>query len=162
MQEQATNILIIPNAFPAKLWHVVNNPEVSAVVWDRRGEIIMIDEDLVEKQILAPGSMSLNSCYTFKPITFASFIRQLYAYGFRKAPYTPTAQPNTCNFFHPNFKKKNPELLLLLSRKVPESQRPRDPTTTTLPEKKNENKEATVQCDVDEKGSGGGKPWKCP
>lgn len=149
MQAQETNILIIPYVFPAKLWHMVNNPEVSAIVWDSRGEIIIMDKDLVEKQILSPSNMSLNSCYTFKPITFASFIRQLYAYGFKKAPYTPTVQPNSYNFFHPNFKKKNPELLLLLSRNVPESQRLRDLITKTLPEKKNENKEVNVQCDME-------------
>lgn len=159
MQGQENAILVIPNNFPAKLWHVVNNPDIAAIVWDSQGEIIIIDRDLIEKQVLSPGSMPLNSCHTFKPITFISFIRQLYAYGFKKAPYPPTVQPNIYHFFHPNFKKSNPELLKLLSRNLPKCQRihQADPTTTTLPEKKNGKKDVCIHCEDGEENVHQGK-----
>lgn len=143
MEVQETNILIIPNVFPAKLWHMVNNPEVSAIVWDSRGEILIIDEDLIEKQMLSLSNMSLNSCYTFKPITFTSFIRRLYAYGFRKA-YSPSpTQSNMYQFFHPNFKKDKPQLLSCVSRNPPKCRR----RPNILPEDKTEKKDVCVQCD---------------
>lgn len=148
MEGRENTILVIPNVFPAKLWHLVNNPEVPAIVWDSRGEIIIIDKDLIEKQVLCP-SEAVSSCHSLKPITFISFIRQLYAYGFKKAPYPPTIQPNCYQFFHPNFKKNNPELLSLLSRNVPKFQRvpQADPTAKALPEEKREKKDVCVQCD---------------
>lgn len=153
MQVQENSLLVIPNVFPAKLWHLVNNPEVAAIVWDRRGEIIIIDKDLIEKQVLSPSNITVSSCHTFKPINFSSFIRQLYAYGFKQAEYSPTVQPNIYQFFHPNFKKSNPELLSLLSRRAPKHRRKRQPIlkVTTLPEDKNEKKDVYVQCDDGDK-----------
>lgn len=149
MQVQENSLLVIPNVFPAKLWHLVNNPDVPAVVWDSQGEIIIIDKDLIKTQVLSPSNVTVSSCHTFKPITFSSFIRQLYAYGFRQAEYSATAQPNIYHFFHPNFKKSNPELLSLLSRRAPKNRRKRQLTlkTTTLPEKKKERKDVHVQCE---------------
>lgn len=149
MQAQESTILVIPNVFPAKLWHVVNDPDIPAIVWDSRGENIIIDKDLIEKQVLSSSDSTVKSCHTFKPIAFLSFIRQLYAYGFKKDPYPSTVQPNSYQFFHPNFKKNYPELLSLLSRHAPKFRRVRrhDVTAETLPEMKNENKDVCVQCD---------------
>lgn len=160
MQGQDNAILVIPNNFPAKLWHVVNNPDVAAIVWDSRGEIINIDKDLIEKQVLSPSDMTLNSCHTFKPITFISFIHQLYVYGFKKALYPPAVQPNVYQFFHPNFKKDKPELLKLLSRNLSKCQKihQADPTMTTPAEKKNEKKDVCVHC---EDGEGNVHEGKC-
>lgn len=149
MQSQENSLLVIPNVFPAKLWHLVNNPEVPAIVWDRQGEIIIIDKDLIEKQVLSPSNVTVSSCHAFKPINFSSFIRQLYAYGFKQTEYSPTVQPNIYQFFHPNFKKSNPELLSLLSRCAPKYRRRRQLNlkTRTLAKEKNEKKDASVQCE---------------
>lgn len=161
MQGQESSILVIPNVFPAKLWHVVNNPDIPAIVWDSRGENIIIDKDLIEKQVLSPSDSPVKSCHTFKPIAFLSFIRQLYAYGFKKDPYPPTLQPNSYQFFHPNFKKNNPELLSLLSRSAPKFKRVQRDDLTAKTEKKNENKDVCVQCDDGEEASHEGQ-CQCP
>lgn len=159
MQAQESTILVIPNVFPAKLWHVVNNPDIPAIVWDSRGENIIIDKDLIEKQVLSPSQTTVRSCHTFKPIAFLSFVRQLYAYGFKKDPYPPTVQPNSYQFFHPNFKKSNPELLSLLSRSAPKYRRvQRDHlTAVALPERRKDKRDVCVQCDEGEEAAQGGQ-----
>lgn len=159
MPVQECTLLVIPNVFPAKLWHLVNNPEIPAIVWDSEGNIIIIDKDLIEKQVLSPNNVTVTSCHTFKPINFSSFIRQLYAYGFKQAEYSPSVPPNIYQFFHPNFKKSNPELLSLLSRHAPKHRRKRQSTLSTkiLPGERNEKKDVYVQCDNVEKNSHKGK-----
>lgn len=166
MQVQEGSLLVIPNNFPAKLWHVVNNPDVAAIVWESQGEVIIIDKDVIEKQVLSPSDMTLNSCQSFGAMTFLSFIRKLYAYGFKKARYPPTIQPNIYQFFHPNFKKDKPELLSLVSRNLPKYRRihQSDLKSSILPEEKRiEKKDVCIQCDDDEENLSEGKcsPLQC-
>lgn len=150
MQVPEGSLLVIPNNFPAKLWHVVNNPDIAAIVWESQGEVIIIDKDVIEKQVLSPSDIAMNRCQAFGAMTFLSFIRKLYAYGFKKARYPPTIQPNIYQFFHPNFKKDKPELLSLVSRNLPKYRRIHQSDlklNIMSEEKRTEKKDVCVQCD---------------
>lgn len=140
MQTSKGSHLIIPNIFPAKLWHLVNHSEVTAIVWDSKGEGIKIHQELLEKQILSPNTSTLNCCNNFRGITFSSFIRQLYAYGFKKVEHCKRYQTEIHYYFHPHFNKNKPELLSLMCRSAPKYRRtvPFFPERETLPEKANE------------------------
>eukprot|EP00064_Thunnus_orientalis_P008661 superscaffoldBa00001049_g8684 len=112
---------INPNNFPAKLWRLVNNPANRAICWDSSGDVIIIDQQLFEKQILSPGSITSDNADAFKTTNFSSFVRQLNLYGFRKADPANTAPTNVItgthhHFFNPNFKRNHPELLVNLRR----------------------------------------------
>uniref|UniRef100_A0A8C3UVB7 HSF-type DNA-binding domain-containing protein n=1 Tax=Catharus ustulatus TaxID=91951 RepID=A0A8C3UVB7_CATUS len=72
--------------FPAKLWHLVNSPRVRSVRWDSRGQGLLIDRSLFERELLRPGSAQGPAPHTFRATQFPSFVRQLYRYGFRKVP----------------------------------------------------------------------------
>lgn len=148
MQVQEGSLLVIPNNFAANLWHVVNDPDVPAIVWDSQGEVVIIDKYSIDKQVLSPSNGSLNSCHAFGSMSFLSFIRKLYAYGFKKAPYPPAIQPNIYQFFNPNFKKNKPELLSLVSRSAPKYRRihKSDPRAKLLPKDKAGKKDVCVQC----------------
>lgn len=158
MQVQEGSLLVLPNIFPVKLWHVVNNPDISAIVWESQGEVIIIDKDLIEKQVLSPSNLTMNQCNVFGAMTFLSFIRKLYAYGFKKARYSPTIQPNIYQFFHPNFKKDKPELLSLVSRNFPKYRRIHQVRLkSNILSEKIEKKDMCVQCEDGEETFSKGK-----
>ncbi|KAM4646748.1 heat shock factor protein 5-like [Amazona ochrocephala] len=41
-----------PSHFPAKLWQLVNSPRFGSVRWDARGEGLLIDQRLFERELL--------------------------------------------------------------------------------------------------------------
>lgn len=149
MQVQESSLLVIPNNFAANLWHVVNDPDIPAIEWDSQGEVVIIDKYSIEKQVLSPSNSTLNSCHAFGAISFLSFIRKLYAYGFKKAPHPLTIHPNIYQFFNPNFKKNRPELLSLVSRSAPKYRRIQksDPRAKFVPKNKTDKKDVCVQCE---------------
>ncbi|XP_018547121.1 heat shock factor protein 5 isoform X2 [Lates calcarifer] len=113
---------INPNNFPAKLWRLVNNPASKAICWDSFGEVIIIDQQLFEKQILCPTTTSDNAD-AFKTANFSSFVRQLNLYGFRKAESATKDGQQTKrdsgtfhHFYNPNFRRNHPELVASLRR----------------------------------------------
>ncbi|XP_029703776.1 uncharacterized protein isoform X1 [Takifugu rubripes] len=139
---QSTNAqMLIPNLFPAKLWNLVNHPEVTAIVWDSKGECIEINQELLEKQILSPSTNTLTGCPSFKSISFSSFIRQLYAYGFKKAEHCKRYLV-IHHYLHPLFKKNKPELLSLMGRLATKTRRPPPYFPEILLEKGNDNVDA--------------------
>lgn len=139
---QSTNArMLIPNLFPAKLWNLVNHPEVTAIVWDSKGECIEINQELLEKQILSPSTNTLTGCPSFKSISFSSFIRQLYAYGFKKAEHCKRYLV-IHHYLHPLFKKNKPELLSLMSRLAIKTRRPPPYFPDILHEEGNDNEDA--------------------
>ncbi|CAK6971835.1 heat shock factor protein 5 [Scomber scombrus] len=113
---------INPNNFPAKLWRLVNSRTNRAICWDNGGEVIIIDQQMFEKQILTPESITTDNVDAFKTTNFSSFVRQLNLYGFRKADPANTTTPTKVvngtfhHFFNPNFKRNHPELLVNLRR----------------------------------------------
>lgn len=114
---------INPNNFPAKLWRLVNSPANKAICWDSLGEVIIIDQQLLEKQILSPSTADPDNVDGFKTTNFSSFVRQLNLYGFRKAD-PPVKDSRHCgggggvyhHFYNPNFKRNHPELVASLRR----------------------------------------------
>lgn len=150
METSERSHLIIPNIFPAKLWHLVNHPDVTAIVWDSKGKGIKVHQELLEKQILSPNTNTLTCCNNFRGITFSSFIRQLYAYGFKKAEHCKRYQTEIHYYFHPHFNKNKPELLSLMCRSAPKYRRtvPFFPERETLPEKGTEKVVIHGRCDI--------------
>lgn len=143
METDEPSVLVLPNVFTARLWHLVNRPEISAIEWDSQGEIVIIDKVLLKKMATVP---TLSECQVFKPIKLSSFFRQLYAYGFRQTQYSSTSQPNVLRFFHPNFKKNNPELLLLMNRNSSKNLKPQQAVKTNiLPEEKKEIEDVDIK-----------------
>lgn len=108
---------INPSNFPAKLWRLVNNPAYNAICWGRQGEVIVIDQQLFEKQILSPNAITAGSADSFKTTNFSSFVRQLNLYGFKKAdPQQDLDGKEYPSFYNPNFKRDQPELVSRLRR----------------------------------------------
>lgn len=98
---------------PAKLWHLVNDPEKTAICWDASGDAIIIDEKALERQIL-----STSSAPSFTSDSFSSFVHQLSLYGFKRInPVSkdgrhPAEDGGNCHhFYNPNFRRSRPELV---------------------------------------------------
>lgn len=109
---------INPYTFPAKLWCLVNTPEITAIIWNRGGDGILIDKALIETQVLSPTTETLRKLSKFRGIKFLSFVRQLHHYGFRKVQPVYSSYPSIHHFYHPGFKKNHPELLQWVRRQV--------------------------------------------
>uniref|UniRef100_H3DPA0 HSF-type DNA-binding domain-containing protein n=1 Tax=Tetraodon nigroviridis TaxID=99883 RepID=H3DPA0_TETNG len=101
------------NIFPTKLWRLVNDSSVDAITWNHQGDGIIVNKNLIEKQFL-----SLNG---FKASCSSSFVRQLNFYGFKKSQRFNRDEPNIHHYFHPNFKRNQPELIPLVRRRKPRS-----------------------------------------
>lgn len=97
-----------PNIFPMKLWHLVNDSEISAIIWNSHGDGIIVKQNLIVIQVL--------SLKIFKAKAFTSFVRQLHMYGFRKSQIWTRDRPNIHEYFHPNFKRGQLDLLPLVKR----------------------------------------------
>ena len=95
-------------AFPEKLWWIVNNPKHEEIQWNAQGTGIVIPHiQRFISEILNNPSSAL-----FKTKHFASFVRQLNMYGFRKvteytrrSPSPPLLLISKCEFKHPYFRK---------------------------------------------------------
>ncbi|KQK85015.1 hypothetical protein AAES_43161 [Amazona aestiva] len=118
-----------PSHFPAKLWQLVNSPRFGSVRWDARGEGLLIDQRLFERELLGAAPAGQGAALTaafFKTRNFPSFIRQLNLYGFRKLGPGPlqglaggdgggSAGP-LLHFHSPHFRRDRPDLLVHLKR----------------------------------------------
>lgn len=104
---------LVPNVFPQKLWHLVNDNGIDAIIWNEKGDGIIIKKNLIEKDFL-----HLNG---FKATCFASFVRQLNLYGFRKSQRFNRDNPNIHHYSQPNFKRNQPELIRHLTRCIKKS-----------------------------------------
>ncbi|XP_061321053.1 heat shock factor protein 5-like [Pezoporus flaviventris] len=133
MEGQRLPAALNPSHFPAKLWELVNSPRCGSVRWDARGEGLLIDQRLFERELLgaeAAGDGAALDGEVFKTRNFASFIRQLNLYGFRKLGLGPGPGPlqdpaggdggssagALLHFYSPHFRRDRPELLVNLKR----------------------------------------------
>ncbi|NWY34466.1 HSF5 protein, partial [Pheucticus melanocephalus] len=116
------------STFPAKLWRLVNSPRVRSVRWDSRGQGLLIDRSLLERELLSPGDAHGAGTEgagpapdSFQATHFGSFVRQLNLYGFRKVPgWVGSTAPGDAggwlHFRNPNFRRDRPDLLLRIKR----------------------------------------------
>ncbi|XP_065538655.1 heat shock factor protein 5-like [Lathamus discolor] len=133
MEGQRLPGAVNPSHFPAKLWQLVNSPRCGSVRWDARGEGLLIDQRLFERELLGAepaGEGAALGADFFKTRNFASFIRQLNLYGFRKLGPGPGPGPlqdpaggdggssagPLLHFHSPHFRRDRPELLVRLKR----------------------------------------------
>ncbi|XP_066518117.1 heat shock factor protein 5 [Hoplias malabaricus] len=128
IDEALLAIPINPNNFPAKLWYLVNNPQIRSINWNFSGEAVVIDQQVFEAELLTPEHKTPErppEC--FKTTNFTSFIRQLNLYGFRKflvvsgnSDKQSEGESVTDSILHhyhnPNFRQGRPDLLVNLKR----------------------------------------------
>lgn len=95
-------------SFPEKLWWIVNNPKRGEIHWSTHGTSIVIPST----QRFVAEVLNNPSSALFKTKNFASFVRQLNLYGFRKVTEYPRRTPpstlslsSRCEFKHPFFRK---------------------------------------------------------
>ena len=106
-------------AFLAKLWALVNDPSCDDLIaWDPSGGSFHVyDQSRFAREILPRY---------FKHNNFASFIRQLNMYGFRKMSTIEHGslknERDDIEFAHPNFLRGQDSLLELIKRRAPDSQ----------------------------------------
>ncbi|XP_061225104.1 heat shock factor protein 5-like [Neopsephotus bourkii] len=133
MEGQRLPGAVNPSHFPAKLWQLVNSPRCGSVRWDARGEGLLIDQRLFERELLgaeAAGEGAVLAAEFFKTKNFGSIIRQLNLYGFHKlgTGSGPLQDPagGDCgsapgallHFYSPHFRRDRPELLVRLKRRT--------------------------------------------
>lgn len=114
---------VSPTKFPAKLWRLVNNPEMGAICWDSSGEVIIVDKHLLKEHLLSPANCTTTDIVdAFKTTNFSSFVRQLNLYGFRRVDpdhhnHHRSGEAAVCyHFYNPNFNRNHPELVSTLRR----------------------------------------------
>lgn len=114
-------------AFPEKLWWIVNNPKRDEIHWNVLGTCIVIpNTQRFISEVLNNPSNGL-----FKTKHFASFVRQLNLYGFRKVTEygkrtisPPFSVHSKCEFKHPYFRKGRQDLLVHVKRQQYSSKKP--------------------------------------
>jgi hypothetical protein len=106
-------------AFLAKLWALVNDPSCDDLIaWDPSGGSFHVyDQSRFAREILPRY---------FKHNNFASFIRQLNMYGFRKISNIEHGslrnERDDIEFAHPHFIRGQESLLELIKRRAPDAQ----------------------------------------
>jgi len=116
-------------AFLAKLWALVNDPSCDDLIaWDPSGGSFHVyDQSRFAREILPRY---------FKHNNFASFIRQLNMYGFRKISTIEHGSLKTerddIEFAHPSFIRGHDTLLELIKRRAPDNQQKLPIQTTKL------------------------------
>ena len=106
-------------AFLAKLWALVNDPTCDDLItWDSSGGSFHVyDQARFSREILPRY---------FKHNNFASFIRQLNMYGFRKVSSIEHGslknEGDDIEFAHPHFLRGQESLLEMIKRRAPDAQ----------------------------------------
>uniref|UniRef100_H0XHX0 HSF-type DNA-binding domain-containing protein n=1 Tax=Otolemur garnettii TaxID=30611 RepID=H0XHX0_OTOGA len=105
-------------SFPQKLWMIVENKVFKSVNWSDKGDTMVIEEDLFQREILRRrGTEKI-----FETDSLKSFIRQLNLYGFRKIRSNNSSVPSQGEkkmmvYQHSNFQRDKPHLLEKIQKK---------------------------------------------
>ncbi|KAH9450744.1 hypothetical protein Pst134EB_018264 [Puccinia striiformis f. sp. tritici] len=127
----ATTTTTGPSEFVKKLYKMLSEPESESVVgWgDQRTTLVIKDQILFQRDVLPKH---------FKHSNFASFVRQLNKYDFRKikiASSSSTVPPNggslQWEFYHPYFRADTMSEVDNIKRKVPITKQQKLTTDTT-------------------------------
>lgn len=100
-------------SFPTVLFEAVSSSQSDALQWHPNGSSILIQREQFEVEFLKSGNL-------FKTSQILSFIRQLHLYGFTKLSPKRGRKDDSSNraihdeYFHPNFKRDQPNLLIHL------------------------------------------------
>jgi hypothetical protein len=118
--ESSNSLIKGTSGFVKKMYDMVSSPDLQDLVsWNEAGDAFIVkNEFLFSSQVMKKY---------FRHQNFASFVRQLNFYGFHKRTSAPSDAPsitlsggsNQTTFFHPNFRRDQPELLYLVHRKAP-------------------------------------------
>lgn len=119
--ELLSNTLNYQNNFPAKLWCLVNHPQILSINWDKTGEGIIICKKLFESELMSPTNKHVGIFANFfLGKYFQSFTRQLNLYGFKMITTNKHRDMSLVKEFYyyhnPNFKLGQPELLTKINR----------------------------------------------
>lgn len=107
------------SAFLSKLWRMVNDHEVDALIsWNESGTCFIIQNQYLFWADLLP--------VYYKHNNMASFVRQLNMYGFHKVTSDSGVPESDLQFYHEYFQRDKPDLLEKIKRKVAV---PRPPST---------------------------------
>ena len=123
--------------FIEKLWQLVNDKcSASFVTWTPHGSIIVMRLDQFSSQVLPKY---------FKHSNYASFVRQLNLYGFRKTSH----EDDSCEYSHPIFRRGNEHMFKEIRRKAvspscPEAMTTLEEIKTSLEELFAKQQELTV------------------
>ncbi|RKO84954.1 hypothetical protein BDK51DRAFT_2069, partial [Blyttiomyces helicus] len=103
-------------AFLNKLYNMVCDPSTDSLIyWGEDGTSFLVQRQEEFAREVLPRF--------FKHNNFASFVRQLNMYGFRKVPHLlqgvlhPDGEPEKWEFMNDNFQRSQPDLLCLMTRK---------------------------------------------
>ncbi|EDO33068.1 predicted protein [Nematostella vectensis] len=108
-------------SFPEKLWFLVSDPKCEEITWNDDGTSILIPNH----HSFTSTILNSQSIVLFKTNNFASFVRQLNLYGFRKV--TEHRRKNQTmqlvagmksEFKHPCFKRERKDLLQFVRRQT--------------------------------------------
>ncbi|XP_054422591.1 heat shock transcription factor, X-linked member 3-like [Pteronotus mesoamericanus] len=104
--------------FPTKLWRIVEDEAFTSVRWSDKGDTVIIEHDLFQRQILdLRGAEKI-----FEFDSLKSFIRLINLYGFCKIR---PSKPSLCYsgtrrlmiYRNPNFQRNKPSLMKNIKRK---------------------------------------------
>ncbi|KLO18591.1 hypothetical protein SCHPADRAFT_819769 [Schizopora paradoxa] len=106
---------VVPQ-FLQKLYEMVSNSSTNHLIkWSDAGDsFVVLDHERFARDVLPRW---------FKHNNFASFVRQLNMYGFHKIPHLQQGvlksetETELWNFEHPSFRRNQPDLLCLITRK---------------------------------------------
>lgn len=88
-----------------------------AIKWCENGSAIVISDGETFKKLVLDQNEEMKM---FKTRNFASFVRQLNLYGFKKVPVNGKADPSkNMKFEHQNFKRDHPEQMYKVHRTCP-------------------------------------------
>ncbi|NIG59826.1 heat shock transcription factor, X-linked-like [Pontoporia blainvillei] len=109
------NQSILQLSLPRKLWRLVEDPAFTSVRWNDKGDTVIIEEDLFQREVLHRRGADR----IFNTDSLQTFIRQMNRYGFSKICLTSHSpgKKRLMIFCNSNFQRDKPLLIENFQRK---------------------------------------------